>query len=155
MKLLRGALLTRAAVIVMFGTAALMAGCATTDQVTLTTSPRLNTCEKDGDAHPAVVRIYYLKSADRFMRADFSALWNDEFTVLADDRITVEERTLNPKQQITVPLKREGDAKAATTIGIVANFCRPGEGCWRRTVAITGGGAKIRVHLDEGCLAID
>lgn len=147
--------LLRWAAAAALGMSLLAAGCATTDKVTLTTSPRLNTCEKDGDAHPVVVRIYYLKSADRFMRADFSALWQDEFAALADDRITVEERTLNPKQQITVPLSREGDAKAATAIGVVANFCRPGEGCWRRTVAITGGGANIRVHLDEGCLAID
>lgn len=131
------------------------AGCATTDQVTLTTSPRLNTCESGGDAHSVVVRIYYLKSVDRFMRADFTALWQDEFAALADDRISVEERTLNPTQQITVPLAREGPAKTATAIGVVANFCRPGEGCWRRTVSIEGDAAKLRVHLDEGCLAID
>lgn len=131
------------------------AGCGTTDRVTLTTSPRLNTCEKDGDAHPVVVRIYYLKSVDRFMRTDFAALWQDDFTALAEDRISVEERTLNPKQQVTIPLPRQDAAKAATAIGVVANFCRPGEGCWRRTVPITGKGAKLRVHLDEGCLAID
>ena len=130
-------------------------GCATTDQVTLTTSPRLNTCESGGDAHTVVVRIYYLKSVDRFMRVDLNTLWQDDVAALADDRISVQERTVNPKQQVTVPLPREGPAKAATAIGVVANFCRPGEGCWRRTVSIDGDAAKLRVHLDEGCLAID
>ena len=134
--------------------ATLIAGCATTDKVTLTTSPRLNTCE-GADPHPVVVRLYYLRSADKFSRADFTALWEDDFGALGDDRISVVEKTLNPRQQLTVSLARNDAAKAATAIGVVANFCRAGEGCWRRVVAIDKGDAKIRVHLDEGCLSID
>ena len=62
---------------------------------------------------------------------------------------------MNPRQQLTVSPARNDAAKAATAIGVVANFCRAGEGCWRRVVAIDKGDAKIRVHLDEGCLSID
>lgn len=135
--------------------ATLLAGCgATTDRVTLTTSPRLNTCE-GADPHPVVVRIYYLRNSDKFSRADFTALWEDDFGVLGDDRISVVERTLNPKQQLAVSLARKDAAKEATAIGILANFCRAGEGCWRRTVAIDKDDVKLRVHLDEGCLSID
>jgi type VI secretion system VasD/TssJ family lipoprotein len=130
-------------------------GCATTDRITLTSSPRLNTCEGGGDPHAVVVRIYYLRATDRFTRADFAALWQDDAAALADDRIALEERTVNPRQQLAISLERKDAAKAATAIGVVANFCRPGEGCWRRTVPISGGAVKLRVHLDEGCLSID
>jgi type VI secretion system VasD/TssJ family lipoprotein len=119
----------------------------------LTSSPRLNTCE-GADPHPVVVRIYYLRSADKFSRADFTALWEDDFGTLGDDRISVVEKTLNPKQQLTVSLSRSDAAKAAGAIGVVANFCNAREGCWRRAVSIKKS-AKIRVHLDESCLSID
>ncbi|MFN8179145.1 MAG: type VI secretion system lipoprotein TssJ [bacterium] len=147
-------LLRKAAVWTAVTGAALLMGCATTDHVTLTTSPRLNTCE-GADPHPVVVRIYYLKSADKFSRAEFAALWENDFNTLGEDRISVVEKTLNPKQQLTVSLARSDAAKGATAIGIVANFCKAGEGCWRRAIPITKGDAKVRVHLDEGCLSID
>ena len=147
-------LLRRTAALSVVIGATLIAGCATTDRVTLTTSPRLNTCE-GADPHPVVVRIYYLKNADKFSRADFTALWDDDFGALGDDRISVVEKTLNPTQQLTVSLARSDAAKAATAIGVVANFCRAGDGCWRRTVALDDDEVKLRVHLDEGCLSID
>jgi type VI secretion system VasD/TssJ family lipoprotein len=130
------------------------AGCGTTDKVILTTSPRLNICE-GSDPHPVVVKNYYLASAERFSRADFVALWEDDIGTLAEDRLRLVEKTLNPKEQVTLPLERDDAVKGATALGIVANFCRPGEGCWRRTVAIGDDDVKIRVHLDEGCLSID
>ena len=151
-------LVGRAAVRIACGLAvgAFLGGCGgTTDKITLTSSPRLNTCEGGGDAHPVVVRIFYLKARDRFERADFTALWQDDVATLEGDRIKVEERTLNPKQQITVALKRDEASKGAAAIGVVANFCKPGEGCWRRWVDIDDDSAEIRVHLDEGCLSID
>ncbi len=129
-------------------------GCGTTDKVVLTTSPRLNICE-GSDPHPVVVKIYYLASPERFARADFVALWEDDIGTLAEDRLRLVEKTLNPKEQVTLPLERDDAVKGATALGIVANFCRPGEGCWRRTVAIGDDDVKIRVHLDEGCLSID
>ena len=132
-----------------------VAGCGgTTDKVILTTSPRLNICE-GSDPHPVVVKIYYLRSAERFSRADFGALWDDDIGTLADDRLRLVEKTLNPKEQVTLPLQRDDAVKDATVLGIVANFCRQGEGCWRKTVPIGEDGAQIRVHLDEGCLSID
>jgi type VI secretion system VasD/TssJ family lipoprotein len=132
-----------------------IAGCGTTDKLVLTTSPRLNTCE-GADPHPCVVKVYYLASADRFLGADFVALWENETETLGGDLLKLAaEKTLNPKQQLTLPLRREDAVKGATTIGIVANFCKPGEGCWRKAVPIGGGDVQLRVHLDEGCLSID
>jgi type VI secretion system VasD/TssJ family lipoprotein len=147
-------LLRKAAVWMAALGAALSLGCATNDRVTMTTSPRLNTCE-GADPHPVVVRIYYLKSPDKFTRAEFPALWEDDFGTLGEDRISVVEKTLNPKQQLTVSLSRSDAAKGATALGIVANFCKAGEGCWRKAIPIDKHAAKLRIHLDESCLTID
>jgi type VI secretion system VasD/TssJ family lipoprotein len=147
-------LLRRAMSIVFLAVLASVTGCGTTDKLVLTTSPRLNTCE-GADSHPCVVRVYYLTSVDRFAGADFVALWEDDLGTLQGDRLHVVEKTVNPKQQLTLSLKRDDKVKGATAIGVVANFCKPGEGCWRKTVPIQGDGVQIRVHLDEGCLSID
>ena len=135
-------------------TLASMNGCATTDHVVLTSSRRLNMCE-GADPHPIVVRLYYLRGSSRFVRADFETLWEDDLSALEDDRIQVLERTLNPTQQLPLSIKREGDAKQATAIGVVANFCRPGEGCWRQVVPLEGKKGEIRIHVDEDCLSVD
>ncbi len=130
-------------------------GCGSTDRIILTTSPRLNICEGD-EPHPIVVRIYYLKDTSRFARADFDALWDDDHAVLADDRIAMFPRTLNPRQQLPMQIPRGDETKEATAIGVVANFCRPGAGgCWRKMIPIVDRNEEIRIHLDEGCLSID
>ena len=144
----------RARRLFLLATLAGVTGCGTTDKLVLTTSPRLNTCE-GADPHPCVVRVYYLASADRFASADFVALWEDDVATLGGDRLHFVEKTLNPKQQLTLSLERDEAVKGATAIGVVANFCKPGEGCWRKTVPISGDDFEIRVHLDEGCLSID
>jgi type VI secretion system VasD/TssJ family lipoprotein len=132
-----------------------IAGCGgTTDKIVLTTSPRLNICEGT-DPHPVVVKVYYLASTERFSRADFRALWEDDLGTLAEDRLKLVERTLNPREQVSIPISRDNTVKGATALGVVANFCRPGEGCWRRTVPLAKGAARIRVHLTEGCLTIE
>ncbi len=131
-----------------------LTGCASVDKLTLTTSPRLNTCE-GSDPHPVVMRVYYLRGTARFRSADFAALWDDDRTVLADDRLDMHEKTLNPRQQVNLSIERSDDAKEAVALGIIANFCRPGEGCWRQVVPLEGRKTKVRVHLDEGCLSID
>jgi type VI secretion system VasD/TssJ family lipoprotein len=132
-----------------------LGGCGgTVDRVVLTSSPRLNMCNGE-NPHPVVVRIYYLRGASKFSRAEFEALWENDVAVLEDDRLQVIERTLNPQEQLPITLNRKGAAAEATSIGVVANFCRPGEGCWRRFVPIEKGDAEIRVHVNEGCLSID
>jgi type VI secretion system VasD/TssJ family lipoprotein len=143
-----------AAALVLLGLLLLAAGCASTDKITLTSSPRLNACG-GSDGHPVVIRIYYLRGTSRFARADFSELWENDHAVLADDRLEVHERTLKPQEQIVLSLERKDATKEATAIGLVANFCEPGEGCWRRLIPITGRTTETRIHADEGCLSID
>ncbi len=125
-------------------------GCASTDRVYLTGSRRLNACEGD-EPHPVGVRVYYLAGTDRFTKADFASLWENDLETLGEDRIKVADVTLAPQSQEELPLERPDKA---TFLGIVANFCKPGEGCWRTVVPLTRG-RKVRVHLDEGCLTLD
>lgn len=126
-------------------------GCAATDKVLLTSSRRLNSCDGQ-EAHPVGVRVYYLAATDRFSKADFEALWNDDAATLADDRLKVSDLTVVPQSQSELKLPRPKGAKA---VGFVANFCKPGEGCWRAVVALEGHKGKLRLHLDEGCLSLD
>lgn len=127
------------------------AGCASTDKVLLTSSRRLNSCDGN-EAHPVGVRVYYLAGTDRFTKADFASLWENDLETLGEDRIQVADVTVLPQSQAEVPLERPDKA---TSLGIVANFCKPGEGCWRTVVPLDGRKEKVRVHLDEGCLSID
>ncbi|MCA9753119.1 MAG: type VI secretion system lipoprotein TssJ [Gemmatimonadetes bacterium] len=133
---------------------AALPGCASVDRITLSSSARLNSCG-GADGHPVVLRIYYLRGTSKFARAPFEELWENDLAVLGDDKIRVREETLNPAQEISLQLDRGGDAKEASAIGIVANFCEPGEGCNRRLIPIAGRKTDVRIHADEGCLSID
>ncbi len=130
---------------------AALAGCASTDKVMLTSSRRLNSCD-GSEPHPLSVRVYYLAATDRFSKADFPTLWDDDVKALEDDRIKVSDLTVVPQSQSELKLERPKGAKA---VGFVANFCKPGEGCWRAVVPLEGHKGKLRLHLDEGCLSLD
>jgi type VI secretion system VasD/TssJ family lipoprotein len=131
--------------------AGLLSACASTDRVYLTGSRRLNVCEGQ-EPHPVGVRVYYLSATERFMKADFATLWENDLEALQDDRIKVSDVTVVPQNQNEIVLERPDGAKS---LGIVANFCKPGEGCWRALVPLEDRKQKVRVHLDEGCLSID
>ncbi|GJM44551.1 MAG: hypothetical protein DHS20C21_13930 [Gemmatimonadota bacterium] len=147
-------LVHRLLLLIAVGSALATGGCASIDKLTLTTAARLNTCD-GSEPHPVVVRIYYLKNSARFKAADFPSLWDQDRNTLGDDRLDLIEETLNPREELPLVIKRSDEAKEATAIGIVANFCDPGEGCWRQVVPITGKKSDIRIHFDEGCLSID
>ena len=133
----------------------IVTGCGSTHEIILTSSPRLNMCGSN-EPHPVFIRIYYLRATSKFETADFNAIWYDERATLEDERIETYERTLNPRQQLPIPIKPGDDAKDAVAIGIVANFCDPGPGgCWKKIVPITGRNQKVRFHLDQGCLSVD
>jgi type VI secretion system VasD/TssJ family lipoprotein len=127
------------------------AGCGSTDRVMLTSSRRLNACD-GSEAHPVGVRVYYLASTDRFTQADFASLWENDLETLGEDRIKVTDLTVVPQSQQEVPLERPDKA---TAIGIVANFCKPGAGCWRAVLPLEGRKGKLGVHLGEGCISIE
>jgi type VI secretion system VasD/TssJ family lipoprotein len=129
----------------------LACGCASTDKVYLTGSRRLNSCDGE-EAHPVGVRVYYLAGTDRFNKADFASLWENDLEALGEDRIKVSDVTLTPQSQQELAIERPDKA---TSLGIVANFCKPGEGCWRAVVPLDDRKEKVRVHLDEGCLTLD
>jgi type VI secretion system VasD/TssJ family lipoprotein len=131
--------------------AGMLAACASTDRVYLTGSRRLNICSGD-EPHPVGVRVYYLSGTERFMKADFASLWENDLETLQDDRIKVSDVTVVPQDQTEVVLDRPEGAKS---LGIVANFCKPGEGCWRALIPLEDRKEKLRVHLDEGCLSLD
>jgi type VI secretion system VasD/TssJ family lipoprotein len=133
--------------------AILVSGCASTNDVVLTSSPRLNM--GDGEPHAVKVRIYYLKATEKFLTADFGALWKDDRAALGEERIAVHEHTLFPRQQFVFQHTRTDEEKAAVALGVVANFFDPKRpGCRRKVIPIGGRKQRDQIHFDEGCLSV-
>lgn len=84
---------------------------------------------------PIVVRLYELKSAGAFSRADFFSLYDREAEVLGDDLVAREEMTLAPGQD-----RRVSKALGADTryLGIVGAYRDIDRAQWRKTVPLRG-----------------
>jgi type VI secretion system protein VasD len=84
-----------------------------------------------GEPMSVVVRIYYLKDAERFLRAPMAQLMDpaQESAVLGDDLMAARELTLTPGQRYehTELVPRE-----AKVVGIAALFHTPAVGGWKR-----------------------
>lgn len=89
--------------------------------------------DNNGRPSPTVVRVYQLKSADAFQKADFFSLFDQEKSLLGENLIAREEMDLRPGE------KREfkRDMKPETRyVGVVAAFRRINDARWRSIVRI-------------------
>jgi type VI secretion system VasD/TssJ family lipoprotein len=131
----------------------LLRSCTTTDHFVLTTSSRLNSCDGVG-GHPLALRILSLGSTTEFEKRDFFELWEDLEEALGDELLAVEETTMIPDRRSGLDLERP---EAATAIGILANFCSPGdkESCWRQVVPLRGGAKTVKIYFDETCMVLE
>jgi type VI secretion system VasD/TssJ family lipoprotein len=130
-----------------------LGGCASaTDRIQITSRTPLNSCDDSG-SHAVILRIYSLKSADKFAGAEFTQLWEDDKGFLGDDLVDVETRTVIPGEPDPVDIPRP---EGVRYIGLLANFCRLGQdSCWKRTVELNKGSTLVNVRLEGTCLRID
>lgn len=84
----------------------------------------------DKRATAAVVKVYHLRSAQRFEQAPFNAFLDQagEQAALGADLLSVNEIVLTPgnRKELTEQL-----SEGATVLGVVALFRAPAEGRWR------------------------
>ncbi|WLA18000.1 type VI secretion system lipoprotein TssJ [Xanthomonas citri pv. glycines] len=86
--------------------------------------------DNDKRATAAVVKIYHLRSAQRFEQAPFTAFLDQagEQASLGADLLSVNEIVLTPSARQEL---NEQMSEGATTLGVVALFRAPAEGRWR------------------------
>ena len=115
--------------------ALLLAGCPPKTsfvRVNADPSPELNK-DRNGNAASVEMRVYQLKGKDRFERATYDALWNQERETLAEDYIKREQKTVLPATPQTVEVQRDPQA---TFLGVAAAFRdSPGDE-WKKVVAL-------------------
>jgi len=84
-----------------------------------------------GRPSPIVVRIYSLKSDDRFNNADFFALYEEDSTVLGDTMTSREELEISP--DVRMKIEKEYDLNT-THVGVLAAYRDLDNAIWRGSI---------------------
>jgi len=95
--------------------------------MTLVAESQINP-DVNGRPSPIVVRIYQLKSEDKYAAADFFALFDDDQKVLGADMVGREEAELAPGETREMQLPVSRDAKF---LGVLAAFRDIRNSRWR------------------------
>ena len=101
-------------------------------KVTVRGSDRMN-MDEGGRSLAVVVRVYQLKTLKTIEDADFDQMWQHDKETLADDLISVEELTIDPKDKKTITVKRVPDARYLVAVGL---FRKPDGIAWRASRSI-------------------
>ena len=123
----------------------LLSGCTTTSvrlNVVAANNLNLNALE---EPLPVVIRIYQLTDAQRFRTATFEELWKSDKSILAGSLLTVEERIVNPSQQLNVEFEQADNARY---IGVFALFRNRSQQQWRLIQSLDEGRIKLSTSLD-------
>ncbi len=99
--------------------------------VAVTGSSDLNTY--DGIANPVQVRLYQLKSTDKFTNADYFQLADKEAATLGDQLITREDQFIHPGQTTNVAITTKPGVRF---IGIAAAYRDIDHATWRVTAPV-------------------
>lgn len=114
--------------------------------MTLTASGDSNP-DETGVPKPVVVRVYQLRASDKFLSADYDALFDDnDEKVLDRDMISRNEFVLDPseRQVIEVAVSRE-----TQFLGVAAGIRNFRTAKWREVVPAPRGGLTIAVGRDQ------
>jgi type VI secretion system protein VasD len=113
--------------------------------MTLSASTDSNPDEK-GEAKPVVLRVYQLRATDRFLSADYDALFDEDGKILDREMISRNEFVLAPaeKQVIEVAVSRE-----TRFVGVAAGIRDYRNAQWRQVIATPRSGLTIAVERDR------
>jgi type VI secretion system protein VasD len=87
----------------------------------------------DGQATPVRVRLYELKSAAAFSRADYFSLVDAASATLSTDLVAQDELLIQPGQQLT--LERTLDEQSRL-LGLLVSYRELDSAVWRQLVSI-------------------
>ena len=110
--------------------------CTITDRFTPVGAGDLNACGEDDQSHPVAVRVFALKSPQKFQGSTFEDIWSDPGQTLGGDLVGDPEKVfVQPGGEDTVSLVR---ADGVTAIGVLANFCDSSDETARRQIFSVG-----------------
>jgi type VI secretion system protein VasD len=92
-------------------------------RVVLQSTPQLNPGE-EGAPRSVLMRVYQLRSRDKFEQGSFRELWKEDEKFLADAVLERKEVTLYPESKVAVDLEVD-NKKGAQFLGVVALFRKP------------------------------
>ncbi len=125
--------------------AILMTACTSTQvKLEVAATDNLNMNRFD-EALPVVLRVYQLSDIQSFKTATFEELWKSDKSVLANSLITVEERTVNPSEKLTIKFEQ---AETAKYVGVFALFRDRSDDNWRVFHDLNSGTLKLSTSLE-------
>ena len=86
-----------------------------------------------GRASPVVLRVYELKTAATFNRADFFSLWDREKETLGTELVARDEVQLRPGESKTIERKVDADTQL---VAVVAAYRDLESTTWRASIAL-------------------
>nr|VFK27523.1 MAG: type VI secretion system protein VasD [Candidatus Kentron sp. MB]VFK32083.1 MAG: type VI secretion system protein VasD [Candidatus Kentron sp. MB]VFK75651.1 MAG: type VI secretion system protein VasD [Candidatus Kentron sp. MB] len=106
----------------------------------------------NGRPSPITIRIYQLRSAERFKNADFSALSDNDDAVLEDDLLFKEEMDAHPGTSI--PFKRELQ-KGTRSLGLMAAFRDFRNATWHTSIDLPAADLfPVMIEIGESSVLI-
>ncbi|WP_448565356.1 type VI secretion system lipoprotein TssJ [Thalassotalea ganghwensis] len=122
-----------------------LAACTSTQvKLDVVATDNLNLNQFD-EALPVVLRIYQLSDIQGFNSATFEQLWKSDKSVLANSLITVEERTVNPSDRLTIAFEQAEEAKY---VAVFALFRDRSADKWRVFHELDSGTVQLSTSLD-------
>ena len=115
-------------------------GVPATIHVQATASADLNP-GSGGSAFPAQVRLYQLRTPEKFNNADFFQLADHEATVLGSDLVSRDEVILHPRETRVVDLATK---KETRFVGVVVAYRNIDQATWR---AVTPARGNLQLSL--------
>ena len=105
--------------------------------------------DDSGDPLPVIVRIYQLRSREKFDQATFKALWKGDKDLLEGDLVDRKEFTLHPESKVDVDVDVD-KTKGAQFFGVMALFRKPEGTSWKHAFPIripwfSSRAAKVRL----------
>jgi type VI secretion system protein VasD len=114
--------------------------------------------DDSGDPLPVIVRIYQLRSREKFDQATFKALWKGDKDLLEGDLVDRKELTLHPESKAVVDVEVD-KTKGAKFLGVMALFRKPEGNTWKNVFSNDVSHwpfstPVVRVRLDERTVTV-
>lgn len=126
------------------------AGCGGISTISLNMS-----CDENCNNNNAVViKVFQLKSQDKFRTASFESLLRSPESVLGDDLIPngKYEKLMVPNEDFSL---EELEIKAeAMFLGVVGDFHSPSKDGWQQLISLEDGPGELKIMIHENSLSV-
>jgi len=137
-----------------------MVGCSSDTkrwQVVMLPTAILN-LDDSGTSLPVVLRVYQLRSKEKFQQAPFNTLWKNDKEVLEGDLVEQKEVMIHPETKAVLDI--DVDLKHGTAfLGVMALFRKPNVDGWKQLVTVDSCALclwtpKVKLVLDRNTVKL-